>query len=332
MNAREDFMRRVRILQLIPRSPAKISVSRLVHKLSDLGHTIHLRSVQRDLRKLEHWFALGSDQSDYVPGWFWLQHAGRIELPAMSPTAALAFKMVQKHLNHALPAALFSELNEYFAYSDQVLQRQENTSILDWSNKVALLSRTQPLHYPRIKREILETIYEGLFLDCKIQATYIPRDKTTQEYMITPLAIVAVDCIVYLIGFLESDEPIKHFALHRFEQVEILEISEPEPIDFDLYAYIEEGHFEYVLTEDEICCTIKLSPEIEAHLYESKLSENQIIEKQGDDILLYATVKNTKQLRWWLQGFGDKVEVLEPAFLRNEFAETAKQLIQMYSR
>ena len=42
-------------------------------------------------------------------------------------------------------------------------------------------------------------------------------------------------------------------------------------------------------------------------------------------------VQDTCQLRWWLLGFGDQVEVLEPEHLRAEFAEIARSLHDMYS-
>jgi predicted DNA-binding transcriptional regulator YafY len=43
------------------------------------------------------------------------------------------------------------------------------------------------------------------------------------------------------------------------------------------------------------------------------------------------TVKNTSQLRWWLQGFGCLVEVVEPKELREEFKENAARLHGHYS-
>ena len=58
-----------------------------------------------------------------------------------------------------------------------------------------------------------------------------------------------------------------------------------------------------------------------AHLYETPLSEDQVItddEREGW-VRVEATVCETSQLRWWLLGFGGQVEVLQPEFLREEF-------------
>ncbi|HMY29376.1 MAG TPA: WYL domain-containing protein [Agitococcus sp.] len=37
-----------------------------------------------------------------------------------------------------------------------------------------------------------------------------------------------------------------------------------------------------------------------------------ITELDNEHLLIEATVKHTQQLVWWLRGFGDAVEVLEP--------------------
>jgi predicted DNA-binding transcriptional regulator YafY len=53
------------------------------------------------------------------------------------------------------------------------------------------------------------------------------------------------------------------------------------------------------------------------------------VEKDGR-VLLQATVLDTLELRWWLQGFGDKVEVLAPKALREEFRDAVQRMAKMY--
>jgi predicted DNA-binding transcriptional regulator YafY len=43
-----------------------------------------------------------------------------------------------------------------------------------------------------------------------------------------------------------------------------------------------------------------------------------------------ATVANTPQLEWWLLGFGDAVEVVRPAVLRNRIKEMVSKLALIY--
>jgi predicted DNA-binding transcriptional regulator YafY len=41
-------------------------------------------------------------------------------------------------------------------------------------------------------------------------------------------------------------------------------------------------------------------------------------------------VLDTQQLRWWLLGFGDGVEVMKPAKLRREFRDMARGMAEIY--
>ena len=58
---------------------------------------------------------------------------------------------------------------------------------------------------------------------------------------------------------------------------------------------------------------------------------DQKIHKQKDDLFeLTATLADTFQLRWWLRGYGDEVEVLAPESLRQEFVEMTREFEKMY--
>ena len=63
----------------------------------------------------------------------------------------------------------------------------------------------------------------------------------------------------------------------------------------------------------------------------------QLLAAQGlitvrDGAGLTATVNDTAQRRWWLLSFGSKVEVLEPAGLREEMANQAYWMNRLYAR
>ena len=73
--------------------------------------------------------------------------------------------------------------------------------------------------------------------------------------------------------------------------------------------------------------------EAAAHLRETRLSARQILRYCPDGrVRVTATVRDTLQLRWWLQGFGEQVEVIGPESLREEFAETAQEMHRLYGR
>jgi predicted DNA-binding transcriptional regulator YafY len=63
------------------------------------------------------------------------------------------------------------------------------------------------------------------------------------------------------------------------------------------------------------------------------LSADQVITELDDErVLVRATVENTAALRWWLLGFGEFIEVLAPADLREEFGARAAAMATMYQQ
>lgn len=67
------------------------------------------------------------------------------------------------------------------------------------------------------------------------------------------------------------------------------------------------------------------------YLYETKTAPRQKLTEQADGkVLLEVNVRDDVQLRWWLKGFGDRVEVVEPAELRDEFIKLAMKMAEKY--
>ena len=67
------------------------------------------------------------------------------------------------------------------------------------------------------------------------------------------------------------------------------------------------------------------------HLLESPISSDQTARTLDDGRVEFtATAVDTKQLRWWLTGFGDALEVIEPRDLRAAMAEQAEAVAEMY--
>lgn len=325
--------RKMQTLRLLPKAPARISVSDLHDELVGQGFDFDKRSLQRDLNALSKLFEISSDGNKDIPGWFWKRDAQKLELPEMEPAVALSFRMVRLFLEKFMPPSTLDDLSPYFAHGEKILNGLSHNHLSDWSQKVALLSRNQPLLSPDISHEILADIYQALLSEKQIRGHYKPRGEEPRDYTINPLSIVVVDKIIYLVGTLWEYTDIKQFALHRFKTVELLETDAIQIEDYQLNEYIAQGHFEYLVDgETEIDLKLKVAPWLAQHLSENKLSDNQTIEHLDDDnFVLNATVKNTDQLRWWLMGKGTSVEVLEPVELREEFAKAFQQLASRYS-
>lgn len=323
--------RRIQTLRLIPQYPAKISVSQLLRQLSSQGFKLDRRSLQRDLNSLSALFSIESDTNKDIPGWYWRKDAEKLELPEMEPSVALSFKMVELFLGQFMPPNALDNLQSYFGQADKLLSTLSDNQLADWPDKIAYLSRNQPLLSPSINREVLSAVYLALLTNSQIDALYEPMHRDAKHYRINPQGIVVVDHVIYLVGTIDDGLKSLQFALHRFISAHNTEIQLKQSHAFSLKRYIEDGHFGYLKPEQPMI-KLKLitNDNVANHLSETPLSSDQVIEEKDSEFTVSANVKNTQQLRWWLLSFGHYIEVIEPQFLRKEFAEIASNMNARY--
>ncbi len=329
----DTLLRHWTMLRLVPRHPRKVSTADLEERLTDRGYPTTRRTIQRDLDKLSMEFPLISD-GNKPSGWSWQADAELFDVPGMDTTAALTFCMVESFLSHMLPKGCLAAISPHLKQAYRVLGQIEGSSLQHWPSKVRTVQRTQPLVAAEIHPEVMETVYEALFHDRQFVGEYCRRGDTEQsEYVVNPLGLVFADPVIYLVATLRDYEDVLLLALHRFSSARMLEDGCRHTGDFDLDEYLEEGALEFPVTEnrEDIRLKFRMDQYVAQHLEESPLSEDQVITRHDEDmVLVEATVQDTQQLRWWLLGFGDQVEVVEPGELRNEFLQVAKGMIGLY--
>ena len=322
------------MLSKIPRSPKRTTAIELKNSLSAEGYDIDVRTVQRDLDKLSTSFPLNYDTEGRKNFWFWIETAAVQDLPGMEPVTALAFQMAESYLIPILPKATLDLLQPYFQRAKQVLQAATQSNLKKWPDKVAVISRGPDLLKPQIKPQIQQIIYDALLKEKQIKATY--KSKKTHEstdYILHPLGIVNKHGVIYLVCTLWNYQNIKQLALHRFESAEVIEDSSNTPEQFTLSDYVQADHqFAYPITPDLIQLKVLFDARAGEHLFETPLTDNQVLTAQDDgQLLLEAEISDTQELRWWLSGFGSSIEVIEPTELRNYFQNEAELLINSYT-
>ena len=160
-------------------------------------------------------------------------------------------------------------------------------------------------------------IQEGLLLNQQCQISYRRKDESEPEsYPINPLGLVQRGKLMYLVCTIKTYQDLRILALHRVQAAELLDAKAIKPSGFDLDNYLASGAFGWGAGE-RIKLKVLFDPEVASHLYETSLSADQRITLQADGRLqVAATVSDGKQLLWWLLGFGQAVEVIEPKSLR----------------
>ncbi|GAB6081911.1 WYL domain-containing protein [Desulfuromonas carbonis] len=319
------------MLQLLEtRQPKDAALIR--ERLEAEGFKVDLRTVQRDLRELCELFPITFDNSKPI-AWRWDRHAMSFDIPGMDRTAALTLKMVNEFMARLLPKSCLESLAPNLRRADRVLGDLGNRGFGSWPEKVRVVTRTQPLQPPEIASGVLEVIYEALLDDLRFKGQYRKKGASKfEDYVVNPLGLVFAEPLVYLVATLWNYDDIKLLPLHRFGSVEL--ITEPvlKPKGFQLDKYLEQGELNFPMPgRRTIRLKVLFEREAAAHLLESPLSADQkITECDDDEVMLEATVLDTHQLRWWLLGFGDQVEIVAPKSLRREFAETARNMLDSY--
>ncbi|ABI56823.1 helix-turn-helix transcriptional regulator [Alkalilimnicola ehrlichii MLHE-1] len=328
----ETSIRHLQTLRLIPREPRKVSSTQIRNRLAELGFSVTHRTVQRDLQRLSAMFPLICDERELPHGWSWKGDGALIELPHMDPPTALTFCLVEEHLGDMLPKGVVKHLEPHFLQARRALSTAGGR-LAQWRERIRILPRYQPLHPPEVQPAVVEVLYHGLLEGRCLEATYVPRSGGPRQYRVNPLGLAFRDAVAYLVASLWDYPDVLPLALHRFQAARLLDAPARTPEGFDLDDWIRKGGFDYRAGACAIELEARFAPDAGYHLQETPLAPDQQLEReQGDSgwVRVRAEVEDTHQLRWWLLGFGDKVEVLRPQRLRQEIATVARGLIGLY--
>jgi predicted DNA-binding transcriptional regulator YafY len=334
-----QMTRLLQILLILPRYPRSLTTDRIQRNLENQNIYNDIRTIQRDMLVLEKAFRPRiSNQKclDKSVRWFWTKDAPVVNLSGLTINQALSLSMVKKYLTPLFPSVTLNDLQPFFDEAATTLQNLEENPLVEWPKKIAIVQPTQPLLPPKIDTGIQTTVSEALLADRQLTIRYRPLNKVEQTYTLNPLGLVLRGGVSYLIASKVDTNDIRPFVLHRMKSATQTEQHSIRPEGFDLQYFIDEGQMGFNLTGGGRYQPIQLKAIFDSvsikHLYETRLVENQVIEKLNEEeFMITAHVQETEQLFWWLQSFGSRVEVLEPEALRKKMANSVKLLAKRYA-
>lgn len=329
----DTTLRYIRMLDCVPTQPRKTTARDIHAKLVESGHTISVRSVERDLEKLAAVFPLYKDDRNKPYGWSWLAQSSRVDIQPIDKVSALTLMLARDHLAPLLPASVLRVLAPRFEAAARLLAGDDH-DIARLPARIRVTSRGQRLAPPVVDHAVLETLYDALQSARRVNLTYGARkhEGRARRYSADPLGLVFVDGVVYFVCDLHGSDGshVAHLPVQRIRAVDVGTEPAREPDGFDLDAFVDEK-FAYPVGDRPLKLAFRMERGTAAHLGERPLAADQRISDDGDNhVTVHATVADTQQLRWWLLAFGDKVEVLAPATLRAEFAAIAGRLAAAY--
>ena len=150
------------------------------------------------------------------------------------------------------------------------------------------------------------------------------------RWTVCPLVYLQRGPAFYLLCTIDDYADVRQLALHRMLSAAALDQKARKPAHFDPDR--EVARAQGMGGGEPIRLVARFWKRAGLHLLETRLSADQLVEDAGDDhFRLTATVDGTAQLRWWLLSFGSRVEVLEPAGLREAMAHNAYWMNRLYA-
>lgn len=303
----DTSIRLIHLLKMVPRRGRK-AVREFQSDLQALGYDVTLRTVQRDLEKLSGHFPIQSDGAK-PSGWSWAPQAADVSLPMMDSTSALSLLILQKHVRHLLPPQVLDELRPKFEEARKVLERQPESGLKRWPDRIAVTSRSLPMIPPDISPATHRIVFDALARRKQLLVDYrgFGREESKQ-YSIHPLGLIAREGVMYVVALVEDYDDPRPLALHRILSVECAERPARDLPDFDIDTFVDEGGVS-VATGRIVELIADFTPEAGVHLRESRIAPNHRVEEVIDSngsrsFRLTATVRESLQLKWWLQSFG----------------------------
>ena len=203
--------------------------------------------------------------------------------------------------------------------------REQIQKTMDWMEKLPknerYLSTLAKLAEAWVSQHRVKIAYRALEAE---KAT----ERIIEPYFIEP---AAPGHSSYVIAYCHRTNEIRTFKIERIGAIEVTPEPYVIPPDFDADEFLGSSWGIAVYGEVK---TIKLkikAPETIRIMEETIWHPSQVVEKKKDgSVIMTLRVTDTVELASWILGWGEKVEVLEPAELRQEIIETARGMLEVY--
>ncbi|MET0267278.1 MAG: WYL domain-containing protein [Duganella sp.] len=315
----------IELLRRIPRK-RRVTAAQLHQQLENAGIQRDLRTIQRLLDMLTEHFDIERDERSKPYGYRWKEYASGLALPMLTEQESLLLLLAEQHLRHLLPGRVMKSMEGIFLQARSELHGvAPDKPAHRWLKKIRVVSPTQPLIPPKIAPDVFESVSNALYADVWLDVVYHNAAGQCKSRSVMPLGLAQQGVRLYLVCRFEGYDNERTLALHRMVTAHMTARTFDRPPDFDLEKYDAEGNLS-MGTGDYIRLSFCIDKRSGLHLRESPLSLQQQIVEQEDCLAVTATVVNTAQLQWWLNGFGAKVwniqrEVIPSTLLRHNLSQ-----------
>jgi len=319
----ETVLLALELLRRIPRN-RMVSAPELHQQLRGAGIVRDLRTVQRQLEMLAEHFDIERDERSKPYGYRWKEKSRGLSLPVLSTSESLLLTLAENYLRNLLPTSVMQSMDGFFVQARTNLGPQSTAKReREWLFKIRVVNTSQPLLPPKIPPGVFEHVTEALYANHWLEVDYVNASGKRTSARVMPLGLAQQGPRLYLVCRFESFDDARSLALHRITSAQVSSQTFEYPKDFDLRRFDDEGRFGFG-SGQRVSLRFRIDKGAGAHLLETPLAPDQTVKVIDEELLITATVVDSAQLQWWLNGFGDQVRtvvrrpVTESAVARNE--------------
>lgn len=193
--------------------------------------------------------------------------------------------------------------------------------------------RHDPASDPKAAAAIMPALQIALAKRLKIRVHYNSYlDEEVIDVVLSPYRLAYLHRGWYLIAYCQRFREVRTFKVERVRRVAILDEHFRIDDDFNLDDYFGNA---WLMIRGEKRCHIKVRflPKVARNVNEIRWHKTQQTKFTEDGSLIFeADVDGVSEIAWWIMGYADEAEVLEPAELRDEIARRAQRMVALYQQ
>lgn len=206
-----------------------------------------MRSLQRDLnRMVELNFPIDRHDEERPYRWSYKEFA-QLNIPQHDTHTALTMHLAESHLHQLLPQGVVQQLAPQYRAAREHLDNLAKNQLVRWPQRVRTMSNGQALIPAEIAAPVWTAVSEALVGLRQLRVRYRSRSKGGgyKTLRLHPQSLVSCHAMSYLVAMADDYQDLRHFALRRIEQAEVLEQTKParQRDGHDIDAYIARGAF-----------------------------------------------------------------------------------------
>lgn len=225
---------------------------------------------------------------------------------ALANPFRLAISQMKKHLPEAMKKN-YERLQKIF------FTKSQRSS--DYTGRERLI---EILHNAAMTAKAIEIDYDS----------YSSRRRTRR--VVHPYNMTNFDGSLYLIGYDMTSKSKRTFKIDRIKDVKILDIPFQRPLDFEIVKHLTSS-FGIFTGVPDVTIKVVFDMKIAPFIKEKQWHASQKLKELPDGRLQATwTVAGTREIKSWLMGFAEHVEIIEPKELRDEIKRDLQRMLAQY--